>query len=54
MRTAAEESGHQDHKFSSTKAAKISPGIIARRHHANLKQVGFLREQYAEWKKVRL
>ena len=36
------------------KPVKISPGIIVRRHHTDQKQMGLLREQYAEWKKVRL
>ena len=36
------------------KPVKISPGIIVRRHHTDRKQMGLLREQYAEWKKVRL
>ena len=29
-------------------------GIIVRQHHTDRKQMGLLREQYAEWKKVRL
>ena len=36
------------------KPVKIFPGIIVRRHHTDRKQVGLLREQYAEWKKVHL
>ena len=36
------------------KLVKIFPGIIVRRHHSDRKQMGFLREQCAEWKKVRL
>ena len=36
------------------KAVKIFPGIIVRRHHTDRKQMGLLREQYAEWKKGRL
>ena len=36
------------------KLVKIFPGIIVRRHHTDRKQMGLLREQYAEWKKVRL
>ena len=36
------------------KPVKISPGIIARLHHTNQKQMGLLKEQCAEWKKVRL
>ena len=37
-----------------TKLVKIFPGIIVRRHQTDRKQMGLLREQYAEWKKVRL
>ena len=33
---------------------KIFPGIIVRRHHPDRTQMGLLREQCAEWKKVRL
>ena len=33
---------------------KIFPGIIVRRHHTDRKQMGLLREQHAEWKKVHL
>ena len=33
---------------------KIFPGIIVRRHHTDQKQMGLLREHYAEWKKVPL
>ena len=33
---------------------KIFLGIIARQHHTHHKQMGLLREQCAEWKKVRL
>ena len=33
---------------------KISPGIIVRRHHTHREQMGLLREQCAEWKKVPL
>ena len=36
------------------KLVKIFPGIIVRPHHTDRKQMGLLREQYAEWKKVRL
>ena len=32
---------------------KIFPGNIVRHHHSDHKQVGLLREQCAEWKKVR-
>ena len=31
---------------------KIFPGLIARQHHTDHKQMGLLREQCAEWKKV--
>ena len=37
-----------------TKPVKIFPGIIVRQHHADQKQMGLLRGQSAEWKKVRL
>ena len=33
---------------------EIFPGIIVRQHHTDRKQMGLLREQYAELKKVRL
>ena len=36
------------------KLVKIFPGIIVRRHHTDRKQMGLLRKQYSEWKKVRL
>ena len=36
------------------KPVKIFPGIIVRRHHTDRKQLGLLREQCAEWKKVPL
>ena len=36
------------------KLVKIFPGIIVRRHHIDQKQMGLLREQCAEWKKVHL
>ena len=36
------------------KFLKIFPGIIVRWHNTDRKQMGLLREQYAEWKKVRL
>ena len=36
------------------KPVKIFPGIIARLHHIDQKQMGLLREQYAERKKARL
>ena len=36
------------------KHVKIFPGIIVRQHHTDREQMGLLREQYAEWKKVRL
>ena len=36
------------------KPVKIFPGIIVRRHHTDRKQMRLLREQCAEWKKVRL
>ena len=36
------------------KPVKIFPGIIVRRHHTDRKQMGLLREQYAEWKKGHL
>ena len=34
--------------WNSAKLVKISPGIIARLHHTDQKQMGLLREQYAE------
>ena len=34
------------------KLVKIFLGIIVRRHHTDRKQMGLLREQYADWKKV--
>ena len=40
--------------WNSAKLVKISPGIIARLHHTDPKQMRLLREQYAEWKKVHL
>ena len=36
------------------KPVKIFPGIIVRRHHTDRKQMGLLKEQYAEWKKAPL
>ena len=36
------------------KPVKIFPGIIPRPHRTDRKQMGLLRERYAEWKKVRL
>ena len=36
------------------KFVKIFRGIIVRRHHTDQKQMGLLREQYAEWKKTPL
>ena len=39
--------------WNSAKLVKISPGIIARLHHIDQRQMGLLRERYAEWKKVR-
>ena len=36
------------------KLVKIFPGITVRRHHTDRKQIGLLREQYAERKKVHL
>ena len=36
------------------KLVKIFPGVIVRRHHTDRKQMGLLREQCAEWKKVPL
>ena len=36
------------------KPVKIFPGIIVRRHHTDRKQMGLLKAQCAEWKKVRL
>ena len=36
------------------KFLKISPGIIARQHHIDQKQLGLLQEQCAEWKKAPL
>ena len=35
------------------KPVKIFPGTIVRQRHTDLKQMGLLGEQYAEWKKVR-
>ena len=40
--------------WNSAKPVKISPGIIARLHHTDRKQMELLREQHAEWKKVHL
>ena len=40
--------------WNSAKLVKIYPGIIVRRHHTDQKQMGLLKEQCAEWKKVRL
>ena len=40
--------------WNSAKPVKISPGIIVRQHHTDRKQMGLLREQCAEWKKVRM
>ena len=40
--------------WNSAKLVKIFPGIIVRRHHTDREHMGLLREQYAEWKKVRL
>ena len=34
--------------WNSAKPVKISPGIIARLHHTDQKQMGLLREQHAE------
>ena len=34
--------------WNSAKLVKISPGIIVRLHHTDRKQIGLLREQYAE------
>ena len=36
------------------KPVKIFPGIVARRHHTDQKQIGLLKEQCVEWKKVLL
>ena len=40
--------------WNSAKLVKIFPGIIVRRHRTDRRLMGLLREQYAEWKKVRL
>ena len=36
------------------KLVKIFPGIIVRRHHTDRKPMGLLKQQCAEWRKVRL
>ena len=45
---------YTDDSLEFAKHVKIFPGIIVRQHHTDQKQMGLLREQYAEWKKVRL
>ena len=40
--------------WNSAKLLKISPGIIARLHHIDQKQMGLLKEQCAEWRKALL
>ena len=39
---------HTDNSWNSAKLVKISPGIIARLHHTDRKQMGLLKEQCAE------
>ena len=39
---------YTDNSLEFGKAVKIFPGIIVRRHHTDRKQMGLLREQYAE------
>ena len=40
--------------WNSAKSVKIFPEIVVREHHTDQKQMGLLKEQCAEWKKVRL
>ena len=45
---------YTDNFWNLAKLVKIFPGIIARRHHTDRKQMGLLEEQHAEWKKGHL
>ena len=48
------EPGRKPKVLYTAKLVKIFSGIIVLRHHTDHKQMGLLREQCAEWKKVRL
>ena len=45
---------HTDNSQILANLVKIFPGIVLRQHPTDRKLMGLMREQYAEWKKVRL
>ena len=47
-RTGSQKSFTQTIPWNLAKPVKIFPGIIVRQHHTDRKQMGLLREQYAE------